>query len=60
MSFTNTSPFLTPTRSKEPALGTNPLTIAAAGRGNDQFVLDMATTAVAVGKVIVSFELLDS
>lgn len=52
MSFTNTSPFLTPTRSKVPALGTNPLAVAAGGRGDDKFVLDMATTAVAVGKVI--------
>ncbi|ODN03478.1 Malate dehydrogenase [Orchesella cincta] len=51
MSFTNTSPFLTPTRSKTPALGTNPMTVAAKGEGTDEFVLDMATTAVAVGKV---------
>ncbi|CAG7724823.1 unnamed protein product [Allacma fusca] len=51
MSFTNTSPFMVPTRSKVPALGTNPITVAAAGLGNDQFVLDMATTAVAVGKI---------
>lgn len=51
MSFTNTSPFLTPTRSKTPALGTNPMSVAAKGQGNDEFVLDMATTAVAVGKV---------
>ncbi|CAL8116335.1 unnamed protein product [Orchesella dallaii] len=51
MSFTNTSPFMTPTRSKTPALGTNPMTVAARGEGKDEFVLDMATTAVAVGKV---------
>ncbi|OXA61225.1 uncharacterized oxidoreductase YjmC [Folsomia candida] len=51
LSFTNTSPFLTPTRSKVPALGTNPLSVAAGGCGEDKFVLDMATTAVAVGKV---------
>jgi len=51
MSFTNTSPFLTPTRSKTPALGTNPMTCAARGEGTDEFVLDMATTAVAVGKI---------
>ena len=51
MSFTNTSPFLSPTRSKQAALGTNPITVAAKGLNNDQFVLDMATTAVAVGKV---------
>ena len=32
-------------------LGTNPLTLAAPGRGSDSFVLDMATSGVAVGKV---------
>jgi LDH2 family malate/lactate/ureidoglycolate dehydrogenase len=52
MSFTNTSPFLSPTRSKGAALGTNPITVAAKGLDQDRFVLDMATTAVAVGKVI--------
>jgi LDH2 family malate/lactate/ureidoglycolate dehydrogenase len=51
MCFTNTSPFLTPTRSKTPALGTNPMAIAVKGEGSDEYVLDMATTAVAVGKV---------
>jgi LDH2 family malate/lactate/ureidoglycolate dehydrogenase len=51
MSFTNTSPFLAPTRSKQAALGTNPISVAASGAKNDKFVLDMATTAVAVGKV---------
>lgn len=51
MSFTNTSPFLTPTRSKTPTLGTNPISVAAKGEGKDEFVLDMATTAVAVGKI---------
>jgi len=33
-------------------LGTNPITLAAPGLNGDQFVLDMATTAVALGKVI--------
>lgn len=51
MSFTNTSPFLSPTRSKEAALGTNPITLGAPAINGDSFVLDMATTAVAVGKV---------
>jgi len=52
LSFTNTSPFLQPTRAKGSALGTNPITLAAPGLNGDQFVLDMATTAVALGKVI--------
>jgi len=51
LSFTNTSPFLQPTRAKGSALGTNPITLAAPGLNGDQFVLDMATTAVALGKL---------
>jgi len=51
LSFTNTSPFLQPTRAKGSALGTNPITLAAPGLDGDQFVLDMATTAVALGKL---------
>uniref|UniRef100_A0A0K0CXI5 Malate dehydrogenase n=1 Tax=Angiostrongylus cantonensis TaxID=6313 RepID=A0A0K0CXI5_ANGCA len=50
MSFTNTSPVTYPTRSARPALGTNPLCLGADGTGGDSFVLDMATTTVAIGK----------
>lgn len=32
-------------------LGTNPISVAAPARGGDSFVLDMATSAVALGKV---------
>ncbi|KAK0395343.1 hypothetical protein QR680_001240 [Steinernema hermaphroditum] len=51
MSFTNTSPIMYPTRSSKAALGTNPLSLGAAGVNGDSFVLDMATTTVAIGKV---------
>ncbi|KAG4077515.1 hypothetical protein HA402_002942 [Bradysia odoriphaga] len=51
ISMTNTSPIMTPTRSKESALGTNPISFAAPANNGDSFVLDMATTAVAVGKI---------
>jgi len=51
MAFTNTSPFLVPTNSKKPALGTNPICLAAPAKDGDSFVLDMATTSVAVGKI---------
>lgn len=51
MAFTNTSPLLAPTRSKQAALGTNPIAVAAPATGGDSFLLDMATTAVAVGKI---------
>ncbi|CAH2002820.1 unnamed protein product [Acanthoscelides obtectus] len=48
--FSNTTPIMVPTRAKEPALGTNPLAMGAPGKG-DEFVLDIATTAVAIGKI---------
>ena len=32
-------------------LGTNPICVAAPAKNGDSFVLDMATTAVALGKV---------
>lgn len=51
ISMTNTSPFMSPTRSSSAALGTNPISVAVPGNNNDSFVLDMATTAVAVGKI---------
>lgn len=51
MSMTNTSPLASPTRSKEAALGTNPISVGAPAENGDGFVLDMATTAVAVGKI---------
>lgn len=51
MSMTNTSPLMMPTRAKEPALGTNPISFAAPANNGDSFVLDMATTAVALGKI---------
>ncbi|KAL3995584.1 Malate/L-lactate dehydrogenase family protein [Acanthocheilonema viteae] len=50
MAFTNTSPIMYPTRSSTAALGTNPLTLAAKAK-NDTFILDMATTTAAIGKV---------
>lgn len=48
---TNTSPLMVPTRSMEAALGTNPFSLGMAACDGDQFVLDMATTAVALGKI---------
>lgn len=51
MSFTNTSPLVVPTRGKECTLGTNPISLAAPAKNGDSFVLDMATSAVALGKV---------
>lgn len=51
ISMTNTSPLSVPTRAQKPVLGTNPLSLAAPADPGDDFVLDMATTTVALGKV---------
>lgn len=48
---TNTSPLMAPTRSNAVGLGTNPLSLGMGASGDDRFVLDMATTAVALGKI---------
>ncbi|KAG7210346.1 hypothetical protein KM043_011883 [Ampulex compressa] len=48
---TNTSPLMAPTRSSRAALGTNPLSLGMGATGGDQFLLDMATTSVALGKI---------
>eukprot|EP00040_Diaphanoeca_grandis_P030500 m.180316 g.180316 ORF g.180316 m.180316 type:complete len:452 (+) comp32017_c0_seq1:265-1620(+) len=54
LSFTNTSPFVVPTRAMPgtgTALGTNAISCAGNAANDDEFVLDMATSSVAVGKV---------
>nr|ADO28406.1 malate dehydrogenase [Ictalurus furcatus] len=51
MCYTNTSPLVVPTRGKECTLGTNPISVAAPAKDGDSFELDMATSAVALGKV---------
>uniref|UniRef100_A0A1A9UIQ2 Uncharacterized protein n=1 Tax=Glossina austeni TaxID=7395 RepID=A0A1A9UIQ2_GLOAU len=50
ISMTNTSPLIAPTRVKEVAPGTNPIAVGVPA-GDDQFLLDMARTAIAVGKI---------
>jgi LDH2 family malate/lactate/ureidoglycolate dehydrogenase len=49
--FCNTVPLAAPTGAKERALGTNPISFGAPGKDGDAFVINMATTAVAVGKI---------
>lgn len=51
MSFTNASPLVATTRGKQPFFGTNPLSLSAPANNGDSFVLDMATSVVALGKV---------
>jgi len=52
LAFTN-SPFvaMVPTFARKPMMGTNPISLAAPAGSHTPFVLDMATTTVAVGKL---------
>lgn len=50
-SFTNTAPFMVPTGGRTRAVGTNPICCFAPAAGGETFELDMATTAVPIGKV---------
>lgn len=54
MSFTNTSSLVIPPRSIKPVMGTNPISVAAPGKDGDDYVLDMATSVVAGGKLEVN------
>ncbi|CAH1798083.1 unnamed protein product [Owenia fusiformis] len=51
MAYCNTSPLVVPCRARKPALGTNPISVAAPANNDDSFVLDMATSTVALGKI---------
>ncbi len=55
LAFTN-SPFVAvvPTFAKTPMMGTNPLSLAAPAGSHAPFVLDMATSTVAVGKLTIA------
>lgn len=51
MSMTNTSPLVMASRARVCTLGTNPIACAAPAKAGDSLVVDMATSAVAIGKV---------
>lgn len=51
MAFTNASPLVAPTHSSDRMLGTNPISVAIPARNSKPFVLDMATTTAANGKL---------
>jgi L-2-hydroxycarboxylate dehydrogenase (NAD+) len=51
ISLTNASPLVSPTFSKERLLGTNPIAVAIPAKSQPPFVLDMATTTAANGKL---------
>ncbi|GBD11548.1 putative oxidoreductase YjmC [bacterium HR23] len=54
ISMTNASPIVVPTFGREPRLGTNPLCVAVPAGKEPPFVLDMATSTVAMGKVVIA------
>ncbi|XP_053614500.1 uncharacterized oxidoreductase YjmC-like [Plodia interpunctella] len=51
MAFTNSSPIMVPTRSKERACGTNPVAMFAPAADGDSLGVDMASTTAAMGKI---------
>ncbi len=51
ISMTNASPLVSPTFSKSRFLGTNPIAVAIPAKEEPPFVMDMATTTVANGKL---------
>ena len=57
LAMTNASSKVMPTFGRRPTLGTNPLAIAAPAGRQRPFVLDMATSAVALGKIEIADQL---
>jgi L-2-hydroxycarboxylate dehydrogenase (NAD+) len=51
MAMTNATPFIPPTHSKQAMLGTNPIAYAFPANKNEPVVIDLATAAVARGKI---------
>lgn len=51
LSFTNSQPLVAPTYGKTAVLGTNPISVAVPAGRKDPYLLDMATSAVAYGKI---------
>jgi L-2-hydroxycarboxylate dehydrogenase (NAD+) len=54
LSLTNSGPAVVPTYGRQPMLGTNPISLAAPANREYPFVLDMATSTVAIGKLSVA------
>ena len=55
ISMTNASPIMVPFGAKEPSLGPNPISISIqAGEGKKPIILDMSTSNVARGKIMVA------
>jgi LDH2 family malate/lactate/ureidoglycolate dehydrogenase len=54
LSFTNAAPAVVPTFGREAMVGTNPISLAAPAGSQYPFVLDMATSTVAIGKLSIA------
>lgn len=54
LTLTNASPLVAPTRAAQRLLGTNPIAVAAPAGRFGLFVLDMATSAITWGRVLVA------
>jgi LDH2 family malate/lactate/ureidoglycolate dehydrogenase len=54
LSLTNSGPAVVPTYGRQAMLGTNPISLAAPAGHHYPFVLDMATSTVAIGKLSVA------
>ena len=54
ISLTNSGPLVVPTYGRQAMLGTNPISFAAPANREYPFVLDMATSTVALGKLAVA------
>jgi LDH2 family malate/lactate/ureidoglycolate dehydrogenase len=57
MAMTNAGPLVVPTFGTEARLGTNPIAFAAPAKEERPFLLDMATSAVAYGKIEIAARL---
>jgi L-2-hydroxycarboxylate dehydrogenase (NAD+) len=57
LAMTNASSKVMPTFGRQPTLGTNPIAIAAPAGTQRPFVLDMATSAIALGKIEIADQL---
>ena len=51
ISMTNSQPLVAPTYGRTAVLGTNPIAVAAPSQNKYPYVLDMATSVVAIGKI---------
>ena len=51
LSMTNSQPLVAPTYGRTAVMGTNPISVAAPSQEEHPYVLDMATSAVAYGKI---------